>query len=425
MLSKLKTLITEKTIRNRILFCLGILAIFRALSTIPVPGVNTLALERFIGDNSFFQVLNLFSGGGLSSLSILMLGLGPYITASIVIQLMTMVFPKMKQLQQEEGAAGRQKLSQYSRMLTVPLAFIQTFALVSIISKQSPDVFGSLSSFGFMQIGIIVVASSVLLMWLGERLTEFGLGNGASLIIAVGIIAALPQTVSRVFSTYDSSQALTLIGIVVLTVLAIAAIVYITEAERPIEVTYARQARSIGSQGATGTNKTYMPIRLNQAGVMPIIFAVTLLMFPTFIGNIMAGSSVEVIKNIGTFIARWFQNPWVNGSLYFILVFFFTYFYTAITFDPKLISENLQKSGAFVPGVRPGDSTIDYLSRIVTRTTLVGAVFLGVIAILPAVVQGFTGIASLSVGGTGVLIVVSTIIDIVKKVDAQIGMREY
>ncbi len=425
MLSKLKTLFTEKTIRNRVLFCLGILAIFRVLSAIPVPGVNTLALERFIGDNSFFQVLNLFSGGGLSSLSILMLGLGPYITASIVIQLMTMVFPKMKKLQQEEGAAGRQKLSQYSRMLTVPLAFIQTFALVSIISKQSPDVFGSLSSFGFIQIGIIVVASSVLLMWLGERLTEFGIGNGASLLIATGIIAALPQNVSRIYSTYDPSQALGLISILVMIIAAIAAIVYITEAERPVEVTYARQARSLATQGTAGSAKTYMPIRLNQAGVMPIIFAITLLMFPTFIGNIMAGSSIEFIKSIGTFIARWAQDPWVHGSLYFALVFLFTYFYTAITFDPKQISENLQKSGAFLPGIRPGDSTIEYLSRIVTRTTLVGATFLGLIAILPSIVQGLTGIGSISVGGTGVLIVVSTIIDMVKKVDAQIGMREY
>jgi preprotein translocase subunit SecY len=276
-----------------------------------------------------------------------------------------------------------------------------------------------------MQIGIIVVASSVLLMWLGERLTEFGIGNGSSLLIATGIIAALPQSVSRIFSTYDASQALGLIGILVMVVAAIAAIVYISEAERPIEVTYARQARSLATQGATGSAKTYMPIRLNQAGVMPIIFAITLLMFPTFIGNIMASSSVETIRSIGTFIARWMQDPWVNGSLYFVLVFLFTYFYTAITFDPKQISENLQKSGAFLPGIRPGDSTIEHLSRIVTRTTLVGATFLGLIAILPSIVQGLTGIGSISVGGTGVLIVVSTIIDIVKKVDAQIGMKEY
>lgn len=425
MLSKLKTIFTEKTIRNRVFFILGMLIVFRALSTIPVPGVNKFALQQFLGDSSFFQVLNLFSGGGLSSLSILMLGIGPFITASIVIQLMTMVFPRMKELQQEEGQAGRQKLSQYSRMLTVPLALIQTFALVTIINKQSPDVFGSLTSFGFAQIAIIVVGASVLLMWLSERLTEFGIGNGSSIIIAVGIIASFPQAVSRIVSTYDATQAPTLIVIIALVVCAIAAIVYITEAERLIEVTYARQARSIGSQGATGTNKSYIPIRLNQAGVMPIIFALTLLMFPSFIANIMSASAVESIRSVGTFLSYWLQNNVVHGILYFILVFFFTYFYTAITFDPKKISENLQRGGAFVPGIRPGDATIDYLSRIVTRTTLVGALFLGLIAILPSIVQSFTGIASITVGGTGILIVVSTVIDIIKKTDAQIGMREY
>ncbi len=425
MLNKLKTIFTEKTIRNRVFFILGILIVFRALSAIPVPGVNTLALEQFLGDNSFFQVLNLFSGGGLSSLSILMLGVGPYITASIIIQLMTMIFPRMKELQQEEGAAGRQKLSQYSRMLTVPLALIQTFSLVTIISKQSPEVFGSLTAFGFMQIGIIVVGASILLMWIGERLTEFGIGNGISLIIATGIISAFPQSVSRIISTYDATQAPTLIGIVVLIVAAIAAIIYITEAERLVEVTYARQARSIASQGATGSTKSYIPIRLNQAGVMPIIFALTLLMFPGFIANFMKTSSIEVISNIGSFVSYWVQNGLVYGILYFSLVFFFTYFYTMITFDPQKIAENLQRSGAFVPGIRPGDSTVDYLSKIVTRTTLVGALFLGLIAVLPNIVQSFTGIASITVGGTGVLIVVSTIIDMIKKTDAQIGMREY
>lgn len=425
MLSKLKFLFTEKTLRNRVLFCLGILAIFRALSTIPVPGVNTVALQSYLGDNSFFQVLNLFSGGGLSSLSILMLGVGPYITASIVIQLLTMVFPKMKQLQQEEGAAGRQKLSQYGRLLSVPLALIQTFALVTLISRQSPQVFGTLTSFGFIQIAIIVVASSVFLMWLGERLTEYGLGNGVSLIIATGIIAAMPQNISRIYSTFDATQVPTLIAIVVVAVLAIAAIVFITEAERPIEVTYARQARSLATQGASGSTKTYIPIRLNQAGVMPIIFALTILMIPTFIANFMANAGVEWVKAVGSFVTKWMQDAWVYGILYFLFVFVFTYFYTAITFDPKQISENLQKQGAFLPGIRPGDQTMNYLARIVTRTTLIGALFLGIIAVLPSVIQGLTGINTITIGGTGILIVVATVIEIIKKIDAQIGMRQY
>ncbi|MEN9604834.1 MAG: hypothetical protein RJB39_519 [Candidatus Parcubacteria bacterium] len=425
MLSKLKFLFTEKTLRNRVLFCLGILAIFRVLSTIPVPGVNTVALQSYLGDNGFFQVLNLFSGGGLSSLSILMLGVGPYITASIVIQLLTMVFPKMKELQQEEGAAGRQKLSQYSRLLSVPLALVQTFALVTLISRQSPQVFGALSAFGFVQIAIIVVASSVFLMWLGERLSEYGIGNGISLIIATGIIAALPQNLSRIYSTFDATQAPTLIAIVVVIILAIAAIVYITEAERPIEVTYARQARSLATQGVSGSSKTYIPIRLNQAGVMPIIFALTILMLPTFIGNIMANSAVAWVHTTGAFVVKWLADAWVYGILYFFLVFVFTYFYTAITFDPKQISENLQKQGAFLPGIRPGEQTMNHLAKIVTRTTLIGALFLGIIAVLPSIIQGLTGIGSIKIGGTGILIVVATVIEIIKKIDAQIGMRQY
>ncbi len=425
MLNKIKSIFSDKLIRNRILFVLAILVIFRALSTIPVPGVNVDAIKALVDGNSFFQVLNLFSGGGLSALSILMLGVGPYITASIVIQLLTMVFPRMKELQQEEGAEGRKKLSQYSRLLTVPIAFMQTFGIVALITKQSPEVFGGLTAFGFAQIAIIVVASSIFLMWIGERLTEFGIGNGISIIITVGIIAALPQTVSRIYSTYDSTQLPLFVGMGLLLISIIALIICITEAERSIEVNYARQARSLATQGASGSHKTYLPIKLNQAGVMPIIFAITILMFPSFLGNIMILSSNDIIQNIGRFISIWSQNPWAYGIVYFLLVFLFTYFYTAVTFDPKQMSENLQKQGAFVSGIRPGDSTMDYLSRIVTRTTFIGATFLACIAVLPNVVQGFTGIASISIGGTGILIVISTLIDVIKKINAQLSMREY
>jgi preprotein translocase subunit SecY len=425
MLNKIKSIFSDKLIRSRILFVLATLVIFRALSTIPVPGVNVDAIKALVDGNSFFQVLNLFSGGGLSALSILMLGVGPYITASIVIQLLTMVFPRMKELQQEEGAEGRKKLSQYSRLLSVPIAFMQTFGIVTLITRQSPEVFGGLTTFGFAQIAIIVVASSLLLMWIGEILTEYGIGNGVSIIITIGIIAALPQTVSRIWSTYDSSQLPLFVAMGILLIAIIALIIYITEAERPIEVNYARQARSLATQGASGSHKTYIPIKLNQAGVMPIIFAITMLMFPTFLGNILVLSSNEIIQNIGRFVTIWSQNPWVYGIVYFSLVFLFTYFYTAVTFDPKQMSENLQKQGAFVSGIRPGEPTMDYLSRIVTRTTFIGATFLACIAVLPNVVQGFTGIATISIGGTGILIVISTLIDIIKKINAQLSMREY
>lgn len=425
MFNKIKTILTDKTIRNRILFVLAILIVFRALSTIPVPGVNVQAIKALVEGNNFLQVLNLFSGGGLSALSILMLGVGPYITASIIIQLLTMVFPRMKELQQEEGADGRRKLSQYSRLLTIPVAFIQTFGIVTLITRQSPEVFAGLTPFGFMQITIIVVASSLLLMWIGERMTEYGIGNGISMIITIGIIAALPQSVSRILATYDASQLPLFALIAILTVITIAVIIYITEAERPIEINYARQARSLATQGASGSHKTYLPIKLNQAGVMPIIFAITILMFPNFLGNILSLSGNATVQSVGRFISVWSQNAWVHGVAYFALVFLFTYFYTAVTFDPKQMSENLQKQGAFVSGIRPGDSTMDYLSRIVTRTTFIGALFLALIAILPSVVQGFTNIASVSIGGTGILIVISTLIDVLKKINAQLSMREY
>ena len=425
MFNKIKTIFTDKTIRNRILFVLGTLIVFRALSTIPVPGVNVQAIKSLVDGNNFLQVLNLFSGGGLSALSILMLGVGPYITASIVIQLLTMVFPRMKELQQEEGAIGRRKLSQYSRLLTIPVAFIQTFGIVTLITRQSPEVFAGLTAFGFIQITIIVVASSLLLMWIGERMTEYGIGNGISMIITIGIIASLPQSVSRILATYDASQLPLFMLIIALSVIVIAFIIAITEAERPIEINYARQARSLATQGASGSHKTYLPIKLNQAGVMPIIFAITLLMFPTFIGNILTLSANATVQSVGRFVTLWSQNAWVHGIAYFALVFLFTYFYTAVTFDPKQMSENLQKSGAFVSGIRPGDSTMDYLSRIVTRTTFIGATFLAFIAILPSVVQGFTNIASVSIGGTGILIVISTLIDVLKKINAGLSMREY
>ncbi len=378
-----------------------------------------------VDGNSFFQVLNLFSGGGLSALSILMIGVGPYITASIIIQLLTMVFPRMKELQQEEGAIGRKKLSQYSRILTVPIAFIQTFGIITLITRQSPEVFAGLNTFGFMQIAIIVVASSMLLMWIGERLTEYGIGNGISIIIAIGIIASIPKSVSRILATYDPSQLPLFIFVALLFIGIIALIIYITEAERPIEVNYARQARSISTQGTSGTHKTYLPIKLNQAGVMPIIFAVTILMFPSFLGNMLSLSGNSMAQSVGRFITLWSQDALVHGIAYFLLVFLFTYFYTAVTFDPKQMSENLQRQGAFISGIRPGDSTMDYLSRIVTRTTFIGALFLSCIAILPALVQNFTNIASVSIGGTGILIVISTLIDIVKKINAQLSMREY
>ena len=347
-----------------------------------------------------------------------MLGVGPYITATIIMQLLTLMLPKLKAMYQEEGESGRAKFSQYSRMLTLPLALLQATGFLILLQKES--VVSSLSIFSFVTNIIVISAGSVFLMWLGELITEFGIGNGVSLIIFAGIIARLPTSISSFASTYDPSQLSLYIVLIALALVVIYAVVYITEAERPVPVTYAKQVRG---QKIYGGVSTYIPLRVNQAGVIPIIFALSILLFPQMIFNFMASSANVIIKNIATTGLSVVNNAWLYDGIYFLLVFVFTYFYTAVTFDPIVISENLQRSGAFVPGVRPGHPTAEYLSKIVTRITLVGAMFLGAVAVLPLILRSTTGNASFAIGGTALLIVVSVVIDLVKNIDAQVSMR--
>jgi len=402
---------------------LGALAVFRVLAAIPVPGVDQTSLTEFLGSNQFFGLLNVFSGGGLSNLSIVMLGVGPYITASITMQLLTIVFPQIKAMYQEDGEAGRMKFMQYSRMLTVPLALIQGFSFLILLQRQG--VIGDLSAVDIVTNVLVITAGSMLVMWIGELMTEFGVGNGVSIIIFAGIVAALPGAISQLIFTYDPSQIPTYVAFLVVAFIIILGVVLINEAERPIPITYAKRVRG---QRVYGGTSTYLPLRVNQAGVMPIIFALSLLLFPQLIVSFLASSGIGgpgFQAFLVNFSENILSNLWVYGGSYFILVFLFTYFYTAVTFDPEQISKNLQRSGAFVPGVRPGDSTSQYIGKILTRVTLVGAVFLGFIAVLPIVMQGITGISTLAIGGTGLLIVVSVIIDLVKRVDAQTTSREY
>jgi len=410
----------DKELRKRLLFILIILGIFRLLTTIPIPGIDPARLATLIGNSQFLGLLNLFSGGGLSNLSIMMLGVGPYITATIIMQLLTLMSPKLKAMYQEEGEAGRARFSQYSRILTLPLALLQATGFLILLQRES--VVSSLSVFSFATNIIVIAAGSVLLMWLGEMITEFGVGNGVSLIIFAGIIARLPTALSGIAATYDPSQLPLYVALVALSLVVIYAVVYVTEAERPVPVTYAKQVRG---QKVYGGVSTYLPLRVNQAGVIPIIFALSILLFPQMIFSFLVGSANAVVHQIATVGLSVVNNPWLYDSIYFILVFLFTYFYTAVTFDPIVISENLQRSGAFVPGVRPGHPTAEYLSKIVTRITMVGALFLGVIAVLPLILRSTTGNASFAIGGTALLIVVSVVIDLVKNIDAQVSMREY
>lgn len=417
---KIVSALKDPMLRKRVGFTVLALVLFRALAAIPMPGVHAENLAQLLGSSQFFGFLNIFSGGGLSNLSIVMLGVGPFITASIVIQLLTMMLPKWKALMHEEGEAGRLKLSNYSRLLSVPLAALSAAGFISLL--QSQNVLPALGAFDFALSVIVVTAGSVLLMWLGEVISEFGIGNGVSLIIFGGIVAGLPSSVTQLALSYDPARIPVYLAALVIGAIVIAGVVFITEAERSVPVTYAKQVRGNKVYGGAST---YLPLRLNQAGVIPIIFALSILLFPQIIANFLVGVSNVTIANAAASFVSFFNNPLVYGGFYFVLVVAFTYFYTAVTFDPTMISENLQRSGAFIPGVRPGDHTRDHLAAIVTRITLVGALFLGTIAILPLAMQAFTANQSLAIGGTALLIVVSVVLDLLKKVDAQVSMREY
>ena len=417
---KIKLTWTDKTLRKKILFVLFAFVVFRLLSAIPIPGIDTLELNRFLANNQFFGILNIFSGGGLSNLSIIMLGVGPYITASIIMQLLTIMVPALKRIYHEEGEAGRKRFSQYSRLLTVPLAAIQGFSLLAILESQS--ILVNLTVFNRLTNMIIVVAGAMLIMWIGELMSEFGIGNGVSLLIFAGIVAVLPTEISQLVFTFDASQIPTLLIFIVLGALVVAAVVVITEAERPIPVTYAKRVRGMKMYGG---GSTYLPLRVNQAGVIPIIFALSILLFPQMIGAFLSRFGNPIIAKISSVLVSFSQTSVLYAILYFILVFLFTYFYTAVTFDPDTLSTNLQKNGAFIPGIRPGVSTAAYISKVLTRITLLGGIFLGLIAVLPLVVRSMTGITSIALGGTALLIVVSVVLDLIKKIDAQISMREY
>jgi preprotein translocase subunit SecY len=417
---KLKLIFTDREILGRLGFVVGALIVFRFLAAIPIPGINPAELQQFFSNNQFLGLLNIFSGGGLSNLSIVMLGVAPYITASIIMQLATIIFPALKSMYQEEGEAGRKKMSQYSRILAVPLALIQGYAYLFLFESQG--ILTQLSFAALLINVVIVAAGSLLLMWIGELVSEFGVGNGVSLIIFAGIVARVPQGLAQLSYTFDASQIPVLIAFLIAALAIIYGVVVMTEAERPVPVTYAKRVRGNKLYGGVST---YLPLRLNQAGVIPIIFALSILLFPQLLLNFAAKSSIVWLSSLATTLLSLPGGGVVYGAFYFFLVFLFTYFYTAVTFEPSTIATNLQKNGAFVPGVRPGTQTADYLGRIITRITMVGGLFLGAIAVLPLIMQSLTGLTSLAIGGTALLIVVQVLLDLVRKVDAQISLKEY
>jgi len=421
MFDKLISIFKVKDLRNKILFILFILVVYRLAANIPVPGVDASKIKDFLSGDQLLGFLNMFSGGGLKNVSIVMLGVGPYITASIIMQLMTMIFPSLDQMNKEEGEAGRQKFNMITRYLTVPLAAIQAFGMIALLRSQ--HVLGDLTLFNYIMIITTATAGTIFLMWLGELITEKGIGNGVSILIFAGIVVALPTSLKQIIATWDPTQSLTYLGFLVLSVMVVAGIVVSNEGTRNIPITFARRMRS--GAGAGGSVESFLPLKVNQAGVIPIIFAMSIMLFPRMISSVLANSANPMVANIAGKAADIFANQIVYGVLYFILVVAFTFFYTAVTFDPKSVAENLQRQGGFIANIRPGEPTIEYLNYITNRITLSGAIFLGLIAVLPFIVQGLTGIQTLTIGGTGMLIVVAVVIEIIKQIEAQLVMRNY
>ncbi|MDO8557375.1 MAG: preprotein translocase subunit SecY [Candidatus Jorgensenbacteria bacterium] len=407
-------------LRRKVLMVIMWLVVFRILAAIPIPGVDAIRLQDFLSSNQLFGFLNIFSGGGLNNLSIIMLGLGPYITSTIIMQLLTIIFPSLKKAYYEEGAEGRAKFNRYSRWITVPIALLQGYGFLNLLMSQG--VVTRLDFFNTAANVIIITAGSLLLMWIGELISEYNIGNGISLLILAGIVSSIPSTAANAFLNYNPSVLPTYLIFIVLGVIVTAATVFVNEGERKVPVTYAKQVRGNKMYGGVST---YLPLKVNQAGMIPIIFAISILLFPQFIAQASSVFSSNLSLRLNEIVTAIFNNQFLYSGIYFVLVFLFTYFYTAVTFDPKEISKNLQQSGGFIPGIRPGQSTSDVIAAITRRTTFFGAIFLGIIAILPNITQMLTGLEVFTVGGAALLIVVGVALEIMKQVDSQLTVREY
>lgn len=420
-------------LRRRILFTLAMLVVFRFIATIPVPGVDREGLREFVTNNELLGMLNLFSGSGLQYFSIAALGVYPYITASIIMQLMTPVVPRLNELS-NEGASGRNRINQYTHWLTVPLALLQGYGQAVLFSRQpSPSGGSLLEGFGLFSadtwlrsVALLaaMTAGTMLLVWIGELITENGIGNGVSVIIFGGIVASLPGSIAALFSGGGSGlNVISILLFVVIALVTIVGIVMINEGQRRIPVHYAKRVRGNRQYGGT---TTFIPLKVNSAGMIPLIFAVSIMVFPGMIAQFLSQSGTEWVRNLAGEISTLMSpNSPAYNILYFLLVVGFTYFYTMVVFQQQKIPENLQRQGAFIPGVRPGKNTAIYLTRVLNRITLVGALFLGIVAILPFFASRLTGVNTLLLSATSMLIVVGVAIDTMRQLESQLMMRNY
>jgi len=423
-MNRLLAIFKIRDLRKKVIIVSGLLIAYRLLAAIPVPGVDITRLQDYFNSNQLLGFLNLFSGGGLDNLSVVMLGVGPYITATIIMQLLTIIFPKFKQMYYEEGSRGQAKFNQYSRLLAVPLAVLQAYAFLSLLISQ--NVIDQPSLFNTIRNVSAITAGSMLALWFGELISEQKIGNGISLIILAGIVSSLPRGLMTGLQLYEATYLPAYIGFALAFVLIVAGVVYLNEGERKVPIAYARRVRGMKMYGGVAS---YLPIKVNQAGMIPLIFAVSVLLFPQFIAQVVTLISSGAGNAMNDFINTYLNPQSIYyGVFYFFLVFIFTYFYTTITFNPEELSKNLQRSGGFVPGIRPGEATGKFFSNVIGRLTFFGALFLGLIAILPFVFQFFLPPqlqSVLTVSGTALLIVVAVALEMMRQIDSQLTIREY
>ncbi len=415
MASALMRIWKEAEIRNGLLFILFAVTLFRVIAHIPVPGIDASNLAALLNQNQLLGLLNVFAGGTLSNFSVVALGVAPYITASIIFQLLGMIFPSIEEMQKEEQ--GRRTLNRFTRVATVPLAGLQAYSLMVLLSQQG--IFGAtvLSSWQWVVAVASMIAGTIFLMWLGELISEYKMGNGISILIFAGIVASFPAFFANAAATYTSSELVDILLFAACTILTILGVVFVNEAQRNIPVQYAR--------GGSGKVSSVLPLRVNLGGMIPILFAMSLLVTPGLLAQFFVNASTAWVSTAAQWVIAFTSNSFAYGVTQFFLVILFTFFYGSIVFRPEQVSENLQKQGGFIPGVRPGDHTTKYLQWMMNRILLVGAVFLATLAVLPSIVQAITGNPLLAVGGASVLIVVSVVIDVVKQIEAQLSMRSY
>ncbi|MFA7169587.1 MAG: preprotein translocase subunit SecY [Candidatus Paceibacterota bacterium] len=420
MMRKIKQILKDKELRNKVLFVSFMLIIFRFAAHIPIPIVDTDRLNALFRGNQVLGMMNILTGSGMENFSIVMLGVGPYITASIIMQLLTMISPKMKEIYHESGEDGRRKFNQLTRMFTVPLALLSGFGMITLLRNEGVV----LSTVGNVEIFftlVTITAGTVFMMWLGELISEKNIGNGISLIIFAGIVSGLPMTM---YQTSESGLPLpTIIGLAAMAIFVVIGVVLITEAQRNIPVSYAR--RTSGAKVTQGGGSTFLPLRVNSSGMVPIIFAMSIMLFPGIIASFFVNNANAQVAGAATYVQNIFANQEFYAVLYFIMVFLFTYFYTAIVFDAQSVAENLQKHGGFVPGIRPGRNTAEYLEMVINRITFVGAIFLAFMAVLPIIGQNITHVNTFAIGGSSVLIVVGVVLDTIRQIDSQLTMRDY